>query len=181
MENKTKSEGKSNDTRFRHTQETKDKLSAMRKGENNPFYGKTHSAETRAKFSLQARAFNANRTFDLNPLSIKTPSEVHLAYIAGLIDGEGSVALKKGQPQIYIYNCFEPVMNWLVEIVGGTYRVAHRNGRSPNFCWGIGGAKNVYHLLTIVSPFLIIKKLQKDEVLNFLITKYSSRLWESQK
>lgn len=163
---------------FRHTEETKAKLSAMRTGKNNPFYGQKHSEEAKTKIRARTVNFNKDRTYSIQPINISIPPLEKLAYIAGLVDGEGSVSIKKEQAQIAIYNCYEPVMIWLKDNVGGNYRVAHRNGRTPNFCWNIGGAKNVYHLLIALTPYLIIKQSQKETVINYLYNKYSSRLWE---
>lgn len=39
----------------KHTEETKNRLSAMRQGENNPFYGKHHSDECKQKMSIASK------------------------------------------------------------------------------------------------------------------------------
>ena len=161
---------------FKHTDATKKLLSVMRKGEKNPFYGKKHTREVVEAMRARTVAFNKNRTYDIQPITIKIPSPEKLAYIAGLVDGEGSIAIKKDQAQVMVYNCFEPVMIWLKENVGGNYRVAHRNGRTPNYCWNIGGAKNVYFFLQALRPYIIIKSAQLETVYNYLFEKYGSRL-----
>jgi len=53
---------------FRHSEETRKKMSEARKGENHPMYGKTHSEETRKKMSESQKGEN-------NPMYGKTLSE----------------------------------------------------------------------------------------------------------
>ena len=104
---------------MRHTDETKRKLSEMRKGEKNPFYGKKHSPETKAKIAQWTREFNASRQYELNPLSITIPIEPDLSYIAGIVDGEGSIRFHRERPFIAIYNTDTRLMDWLQKKLGG--------------------------------------------------------------
>lgn len=163
---------------FNHTEESKRRLSEMRKGEKNPFFGKKHKPEVIEAMRQRAKVLNAKRQYDLQPVSIKDVSETKWAYIAGLIDGEGSITIKKGQPWIGVYNCHLPLMEWLKQEVGGNYNVAHRNGREPNYCWVIGGVRNVVFLLDKVKPFLIIKTDAMEWVSGFLQEKYKGRQFQ---
>lgn len=163
---------------MKHTKATLRKLSLMRRGENNPFFGKKHSPETIA--AMRARAllmqYNSRRTYALQPITIKELSSNEWAYVAGLVDGEGSIAIRRDQAQISIYNCYLPLMKFLSKSIGGNYRVAHRNGRTPNYCWNIGGAKNIDRALARLLPFLIIKREKAVEVLAWLHKKYPGKL-----
>ena len=77
-----------------HAEETKRKLSEMRTGNKNPFYGKHHTEETKARLANATRVYNLSRKYDISPQSIRIPSSQELAYVAGIIDGEGSIVLR---------------------------------------------------------------------------------------
>jgi hypothetical protein len=49
---------------FRHTDKTKRKLSEMRKGERNPFFGRTHSAEFKRELSRRSKRRKYDGTFN---------------------------------------------------------------------------------------------------------------------
>ena len=54
------------------SKETKDKLSKMKSGENNPFYGKTHSDEVKKRLSEKAsKQRHSKETKDKLSKSIK--------------------------------------------------------------------------------------------------------------
>ena len=161
---------------FKHTEETKKKLSEMRKGERNPFYGKKHTPETLKKLSEATTRFNKNRTYDIEPMKLKIFDEIVCAYVAGLIDGEGSITAHHGRQVVYIYNCDEGLMRWLRRNVGRDYRVAHENGREPNYIWSAAAARDVYYLLTRVRRYLVIKQGRADIAMKALEEKYGERL-----
>lgn len=162
---------------MKHTQETKEKLSKMRKGENNPFYGKKHTDETKAKMAKITRAFNANRTYALSPVTIIIPNEIELSYLAGIVDGEGSIGfIKEIRATISIYNTDENLMKWIVEKVGGVAKPRGKNGRKPCFHWHLNSARNVYLLCIKLLPFLIIKKEKAEKVITFLEAKYGDKI-----
>jgi len=158
-----------------HTQETKDKLSSMRKGANNPFFGRKHSEETKAKMRLWTRNMNAKRQYDIEDISIKIPSITDLAYIAGIIDGEGSISFKKDRPVISIYNTCDLLMDWLKINVGGVVR-NHSRGRVWCKEWYISSARDVYGLSTAIYGFLVIKRDRCEKVITFLKNKYGAKL-----
>lgn len=161
---------------MKHTDATKRMLSEARRGEKNPFFGKKHTSEFRAAQSARTKEMNANRQYDLQPVTIKDPSREVWAYVAGLVDGEGSIAFKKGQPTIVIYNCHRPLMEWLKNNIGGSSRVADNRGRQPNYCWSIGGARNCAFFIGRTDDFLIIKKDLARDMLMALVHKYGGRL-----
>lgn len=157
---------------FKHTEETKRKLSEDRKGENNPFYGKKHTEETKTKLAKVLREHRRDGVLSLSPLSISLPAQERLAYLAGLIDGEGSIRIRKKQyPFVAIYNTHQGLMDWLAQTIGGRVGVDKR-GREPQYYWTIGAARDVYCLVKAIYPYLIIKKQDADIVINFLEEKY---------
>jgi len=160
-----------------HTKETKSKMSASRVGKNNPFYGKKHTPETKEKLTAVLRRYRSNRTYDLTPRTIRIPCATKLAYLAGLLDGEGSIGfIKKIRPRVSVYNTDRKVMDWLVENVGGKVGQDSARGRVPCMRWSLDAARNVYGLCKAVLPYLIIKKHKAEEVMKFLEVKYGKKL-----
>lgn len=89
-----------------------------------------------------------------------------LGYLAGLIDGEGSITLylrKKYQSlelRVTVYNTYEPVIDWLVSNFGGNkYKVGRRLNlkHSQEWQWFIC-SEQAYQILKPVSELLVIKK-----------------------
>lgn len=117
----------------------------------------------------------------LKPLSINVPSDpVILAYLAGIIDGEGTIEVfhdgNKSQtmrPHLTIANTHLGLLKYLVKTVGGGYS----QNSTPSHCkqgyhWSLYRASDILALTTAILPYLIIKKegaervIQKCEELN---------------
>lgn len=157
---------------MKHTAATRKKLSDMRRGERNPFYGKKHSPETRAKLSRLSREFNFKRQYTPRPQSVTVPSGIELGYLAGLIDGEGSITVRRDQATLLIYNTDQRLLSWLQEHVGGNVGAPDRRGRVTCWAWQIAGANDVRAVLTAVRPLLTAKAEACARVLGHLVKKY---------
>ena len=157
-----------------HTLATKRKLSKMRKGANNPFYGHKHTDATKLKMATHTRLMNAKRQYTRRPANIKVPYLLgrDMGYLCGLIDGEGSIGFKRKTPFVAVYNTSVPVMKWLKEHIGGNYGAIDYRGRVPCYAWQIQAVNDVMKLLKSVSIGLIIKKNNALNVLKILEEKY---------
>jgi len=161
-----------------HTEETKQKLSEMRKGKRNPFYGRKHTEETKRRMAEWSRKDHKTRRYIPTPADITIPTGPDLGYVAGIIDGEGSIRFLKGRPNITVYNTEEQLMRWLVFNIGGNYRVGDKRGRLPVWEWNIGSVMNCYTLCVALLPHLIIKKENAEAVIKYKENKYG-RLHEN--
>jgi hypothetical protein len=108
-----------------------------------------------------------------------------IAYLAGLIDGEGCFYIghvKQGKygnglqwhSMLKITSCDEELIIWLENIFGGSkdsrYRWTSKQAFTrPVFNWQATGAMLDY-LLPIVMPYLIIKKKQCDVMMRYRLT-----------
>lgn len=112
--------------------------------------------------SMRCKALNRVVQPDLHE-----PTQLQLAYIAGLFDGEGSIILyDRGyggrlQLRATVSNTFEGVMDWLVQVLrtGTVVRHVHpvETGYKDSLTWQCYG-QNAVKLLTLLLPWLIIKK-----------------------
>jgi hypothetical protein len=90
-------------------------------------------------------------------------NEVDLAYLAGIIDGEGTICKPKSSGgvrwQFYVGNTDLNLMNWL-EPIGGL--MGKREKPKPNYkqmyVWRIYRQSDICKLLKSVVPYMIIKK-----------------------
>jgi hypothetical protein len=146
------------------------------RGSANPSYGHKHKPEVIERMRQQIRAQNATRQYDLSPCRLRLADEDKCAYVAGLIDGEGSITRHRSRPQVLIFNTSIRLIEWLVEHVGGTYRISHSLGRSPGHAWGVRAARDVFRLLTLTRPYLVVKQYLADETLACLSAKYGERI-----
>ena len=103
-----------------------------------------------------------------------------LAYLAGIIDGEGSVSIhstlarRKFQvyvAQVIVVNSHVPLIDWLHSTFGGIVNVKSVSkkgfiGKRRCYTWTIIGY-NLDRLLPLVSPYMIVKKQQVDSVIEF--------------
>lgn len=167
---------------FAHTEATKRKLSDMRRGDKNPFYGRTHTDATKARMAETTRTFNkTTRAYDINPRQIPELLEWQRAYIAGLIDGEGTISLPSGRKpvQLSIANTHRPLIDWLLSTVGGgCSKNTSAIAREPCWQWYLYAARDVAAMIQMTRPFLIIKAERADAALAALTEKYGDRLWE---
>jgi hypothetical protein len=100
-----------------------------------------------------------------------------LAYLAGLIDGEGTIYSRRGkngftEHRISIINTDEELMRWLVAVIGGnvSWRCHARLGRKPVAAWTVSRKADTQAFLTAVRPYLRIKTAQADTALGHLAT-----------
>lgn len=85
-----------------------------------------------------------------------------LAWVAGLIDGDGCITMNKQtngsyrKPMVVVDNCDEEILDSLVEIAGGSlvtkkkYQDHHRQAYS----WRLYGADNVIGFLREILPYM---------------------------
>lgn len=96
------------------------------------------------------------------------PSET-LAYIAGLIDGEGSFAIKKDRsrktsllhPTLTVTSTHKPVLSWLQDQFGGSQH-PHRDKRKMHRpCWNlVWSGTTAVGMAKTLRPYLKIKYRQ---------------------
>lgn len=105
---------------------------------------------------------------------------VLLAYLAGIIDGEGSIGITKVTPKRYtnprytarimLANVNKEVMELFANTFGGTISEERVPNRQLIYRWRKVGNPITKEVLTKLYPYLIIKKPQATAVLEFLNT-----------
>jgi len=118
------------------------------------------------------------------PVDFSFLSESEKGYIAGLIDGEGTITLEKRKfasdikvhPAVYISNTSLELLTHIREVLGvGTIRRGHRrksrstgSERKQDYKLGIHKIREVEGLLKTIKPYLVLKKRQAEVVLEFI-------------
>lgn len=105
--------------------------------------------------------------------------EIELAYVAGLLDGEGSVAIyTNGRPRnrsisppwlldVSIGNTSLPLMDWLKETFGGSIQPHKASlGNKPMYYWVLH-SRAAHAFLIEVMPYMRIKYLQAEVALRY--------------
>lgn len=132
---------------------------------------------------------------ELPSISFQTEGE-KLAYLAGIIDGEGCLGVYKRQDKkgrvmqwpikLVIANNSERLMKWLVVNFGGRY-YERKGERENNLKWKKGylhvlGERKLTTLLPKVLPYLVIKQEEAQSVMEAMDIKledpFSLRLQE---
>jgi len=88
------------------------------------------------------------------------------AYLAGLIDGEGSIYGRYGKKnnflgQVKVANTYKPMMNWLTKNFGGKIIVGLHKRRiyhKPVYNWTVWRHRDALAILGVTYPYLINKK-----------------------
>lgn len=132
--------------------------------------GRSYSSVLWAKHRLGLR-----KSFD-QIVSVKpvTLSEPVLAYLAGLIDGEGTVSIRKfsgkWKPHIRIANTSRVLLDWLETTVAGPgIFTEHRRigpSRLPYYMFHIPGIGYVEHYERLL-PYMVIKREQMSSIAEF--------------
>lgn len=103
-------------------------------------------------------------------------TEVEAAYIAGIIDGEGSIAIRRDKgsgtswyyPCLAIVNTDKNLMSWLHSKLHFSRTHLRKRGKSRQCYLGILSAYRVYSLLKQLLPFLIVKKERAEHTIGFI-------------
>ncbi len=109
--------------------------------------------------------------------TVGSRSQVDLAYIAGFLDGDGSlmIQLKRRSEsriktrRVMLTICFyqdsrhEKPLHWIKEVLGIGY-ISHRNDGMTEL--RINGHKQVMRILESLLPFLKFKKKQAEAIIN---------------
>jgi hypothetical protein len=100
------------------------------------------------------------------------PTTEEYAYLAGLIDGEGTIRKNGGYWQIKIGMQHKPTIDWLKETFGGSTPKPTHEGvititkpRLPYYSWWLSAQGTVYETLRQVRPHLLCKATRADEAL----------------
>lgn len=105
-----------------------------------------------------------------SPQSVRIPVGPALGYLAGLIDGEGSIGIRKtGVPYFSVYNTSVAMMNWLKVNVGGAVGGSpDMRGRVPCYHWAVQAQNDVQALGRALLPFLLVKGRDCETVLEWI-------------
>lgn len=96
---------------------------------------------------------------------------VRLAYIAGIIDGEGNIGANGEQGKGYkrvvcVANTNTDLMMWLSQFGGSvTPKRGGLASKKQCYVWRITAAEEIRELLLAVRPYLIVKRVACDETL----------------
>jgi hypothetical protein len=108
-----------------------------------------------------------------------------LAYVAGVVDGEGSLSLagaismsKNGTPYwtyqvgVGIYNTSRPLMEWLVTNFGGEFAARKRSPKHKQcYRWRLENNEKREAFLRVILPYLIVKPKQAELLLRYFSLK----------
>lgn len=95
--------------------------------------------------------------------------EVEKAYLAGIVDGEGTATLMKHHPnetptpQVAVYNTSLKLLNWIKSIYGGIIcsRKKHAIHHKNAYVWDVRQDRAI-RFLNEIKKYLIIKKPQAE-------------------
>jgi hypothetical protein len=92
-----------------------------------------------------------------------------VAYLAGIFDGEGHLAVTSGGIGLKVIVLDEVLIDWLVEHFGGRKTVQRAQGNQPRQCfqWWEGRMARVVELLEAMRPWLVIKGQEADAALAY--------------
>ena len=100
-----------------------------------------------------------------------------LAYLVGIIEGEGTIAIAKQKPtkgrksdtyslRLQVANTSEKLMDWLEDNFGGSSHKVGEGNEKNYYAW-ILGSKDTYKLLKLVRPYFLLKGEQADLGIEF--------------
>ncbi len=106
------------------------------------------------------------------------PTATDVGYVAGIVDGEGSLI---GPPKfaLQVSMTTREVVERLRDLCGGSVTGPYegRSGRSevckPQYHWTVSSADSVYRILKVLFSHLIVKRDKAEAVMQFLERKWS--------
>ncbi len=97
-----------------------------------------------------------------------------VAYLAGLVDGEGCLKIEKwGTIRLSIGMTDKKTIDWVYNNFGGTKTDQKTASGKPFYVWRMNQGKDLFYLLLLLIPFLVNKKKVLTKALKDLIDKFS--------
>lgn len=90
--------------------------------------------------------------------------EIEMAYMAGILDGDGSFSVLKSHnsyaPCIQLSNAFKGMSEYLFDKFAGSLRIKkpQKSHHKPLYVWSVRGMGSAKNVLDKVIPFLVLKK-----------------------
>lgn len=105
--------------------------------------------------------------------------ELELAWLAGLIDGEGCISLTPSI-RIVLVERDKFVLEKVIEITGaGNLNFRPLNKKNPNwnnqYCWNLYKKKDVVRVAREVLPYLVLKKREMEIMLEAFEARVKAR------
>lgn len=94
------------------------------------------------------------------------PTPTELAYFAGIVDGEGHVAVRPaagGNQGIILCMADIPILEWCLTHIGGTLSgtwINERGNARPRRIWKMGRRADLEVLLPELLPYLVLKQAE---------------------
>lgn len=114
-------------------------------------------------------------TYNPDHSVIQKLSDAQAAYIAGIVDGEGTIEIqpqrdKYLRPRVHICNTYFSLIKWLGEVLGAKVYMGRyaKNARKDLYIVYIGDSGRILALLIKIEPFLIVKRKQAILVMDFI-------------
>ena len=113
-------------------------------------------------------------------------TETQLAYIAGILDGEGTCVIGKCvrdnralayRGYLAIANTYLPVLEWIQNRIGGNIALQDKQGGpyAGTWCYSLSfSANEIRRELPRLLPYLVIKRKQAEVLLSFLARQESN-------
>ena len=117
--------------------------------------------------------------------NITMAEDITMAYAAGMIDGDGCIAVQNKrsrnnyQLRVEVGMKYNTIPNWMYEIFGGSVSTYDNNSRLMTM-WTVSGylAKDCCNRIL---PYLILKKMNAEVALEFPVSAHGKHLTESDK
>jgi hypothetical protein len=131
------------------------------------------SGRNRTNLSRQLRALGLERNGSWSQTLHLPNDPAVLAYIAGIIDGEGSIMFVRrvkdpggGRCMVRVGMTYRPIIEWLAAF-GGKFNFSPRRAenRLDAYTWAVSRRRDVHHLLTSVLPYLIVKREKAEQAI----------------
>ncbi len=89
----------------------------------------------------------------------KQTSSNRVAYLAGLVDGEGYLKKEKhGTLRLVVGMTHEPTIEWIQKHFGGNIAVQKTAKGRSFYVWRMNQGRDLFYLLLFLIPFLVTKK-----------------------
>lgn len=108
--------------------------------------------------------------------TVKKLSKIQASYFAGIVDGEGTITIAKSTrsigdltPLISVANTDEKLINWLKDNIGCKVTASQPKNikYKLHYRWYSYSVLDVYIIIKMIYPYLIIKKSNVKKVLAF--------------